>query len=145
MAWFAACLPTASWIQPGFGSHQGLHLGTSQDMTKFTEIRSSIKIHRNPQFTCIIWQNSASSSHKEEMHLTRRNATISQKFVDKKECKNSWTSRNTKTFLVTIHNLSPHSNMSIKFSSGCDHLFHEEFGNSFTNICQKWFVERMLN
>jgi hypothetical protein len=35
-------------------------------------------------------------SHKEEMHLTRRNATISQKFMDKKECKNSWTRRNEK-------------------------------------------------
>jgi hypothetical protein len=35
-------------------------------------------------------------SHKEEMHLTRRNATISQKFMDKVECKNSWTRRNAK-------------------------------------------------
>jgi hypothetical protein len=35
-------------------------------------------------------------SHKEEMHLTRRNATISQKFMDKEECKNSWTRRNAK-------------------------------------------------
>jgi hypothetical protein len=30
------------------------------------------------------------------MHLTRRNATISQKIVDKEECKNSWTRRNAK-------------------------------------------------
>jgi hypothetical protein len=30
------------------------------------------------------------------MHLTRRNATISQKFMDKEECKNSWTRRNAK-------------------------------------------------
>jgi hypothetical protein len=37
-------------------------------------------------------------SHKEEMHLTRRNATISQKFMDKAECKNSWTRRNAKIF-----------------------------------------------
>jgi hypothetical protein len=51
-----------------------------------------------------------------------------QIFMDKEECKN---------FLVTIHNLSPHSVISIKFFSGCDHLFHEEFGKSFTNICQQ--------
>jgi hypothetical protein len=68
--------------------------------------------------------NSASSSHKEEMHLPRRNATISQKFMYKEECKN---------FLVTIFNPSPHSFVSMKFSSDCDHLFHEECGNSFTN------------
>jgi hypothetical protein len=43
------------------------------------------------------------------MHLTRRNATVSQKFMDKEECKN---------FLVTIHNLSQHSSISMKFSSG---------------------------
>jgi hypothetical protein len=49
-----------------------------------------------------------------------------QKFMDKGECKK---------FLVTKHNLSPHSFMSMKFSSGCDHLFHEECGDSFTNIC----------
>jgi hypothetical protein len=55
--------------------------------------------------------------------------------MDKEECKN---------FLVTIHNLSPQSFISKKFSSGCDHLFHEEYGNSFMNICQQWFVERML-
>jgi hypothetical protein len=48
-----------------------------------------------------------------------------QKFMDKGECKN---------FLVTIHNLSPQNVISIKFSSGCDHLFHEECYNSFTNI-----------
>jgi hypothetical protein len=60
------------------------------------------------------------------MHLTRRNATIAQKFLDKEECKN---------FLVAIHNLSPHNFISMKFSSSCDHLFHEECGNSFTNIC----------
>jgi hypothetical protein len=36
-------------------------------------------------------------SHKEEMHLRRRNATISQKFMDsEEECKNSWTWRNAK-------------------------------------------------
>jgi hypothetical protein len=58
-----------------------------------------------------------------------------QKFMDKKECKN---------FLVTIHNLSPHSFISIKLSSGCDHQFHEECGNSFTNIYQQWFVESTL-
>jgi hypothetical protein len=88
------------------------------------------------------------------MHLTRRNATISQKFMDKEECKNSCTRRNVKIHgqggmqkfmdneecknsLVTIHNLSPHNFISIKVSSGCDHLFHEECGNSFTNICQQ--------
>jgi hypothetical protein len=51
-----------------------------------------------------------------------------QKFMDMEECKN---------FIVTIHNLSPHSFISIKFSSGCDHLFHEECGNSLMNICQQ--------
>jgi hypothetical protein len=61
------------------------------------------------------------------MHLTRRNATISQKCMDKEECKK---------FLVTIFNLSPHSFVSMKFSSGCDHLFHEECGNSFMSIDQ---------
>jgi hypothetical protein len=66
-------------------------------------------------------------SYKEEMHLPRGNATISQKFMDKEECKN---------FLVTKHNLSSHSFIRMKFSSGCDHLFHEECDNSFTNICQ---------
>jgi hypothetical protein len=35
-------------------------------------------------------------SHKEEMHLPRRNATISQKFMDEEEWKNSWTKRNAK-------------------------------------------------
>jgi hypothetical protein len=36
-------------------------------------------------------------SHKEEIHLPRRNATISQKFmVKEEECKNSWTRRNAK-------------------------------------------------
>jgi hypothetical protein len=36
-------------------------------------------------------------SHKEEMHLPRRNATISQKFIDnEEECKNSWTRGNAK-------------------------------------------------
>jgi hypothetical protein len=36
-------------------------------------------------------------SHKEEMHILRRNATTSQKFMDnEKECKNSWTRRNAK-------------------------------------------------
>jgi hypothetical protein len=61
------------------------------------------------------------------MHLTRRNAIISQKFMDKEECKN---------FLVTIFNLSPHSFVSMKFSTGCDHLFHEGCDNSFTKIDQ---------
>jgi hypothetical protein len=35
-------------------------------------------------------------SHKEEMRLPRRNTTISQKFMDEEECKNSWTKRNAK-------------------------------------------------
>jgi hypothetical protein len=69
----------------------------------------------------IIISQGGNASHKEECN----NIT---KFMEKEECKN---------FLVTIHNLSPHSVSSIKFSSGCDHLFHEEFGNSFTNICQQ--------
>jgi hypothetical protein len=38
-----------------------------------------------------------------------------RKFMDKEECKK---------LLVTIHNLSPHSVISI-ISSSCDHLFHE--------------------
>jgi hypothetical protein len=35
-------------------------------------------------------------SYKEEMHLLKRNATISQKIMDNEECKNSWTWRNAK-------------------------------------------------
>jgi hypothetical protein len=35
-------------------------------------------------------------SYKEEMHLLRGNATISQKFMDNEECKNSWTRSNAK-------------------------------------------------
>jgi hypothetical protein len=35
-------------------------------------------------------------SYKEETHLPRRNATISQKFMDNEECKNSWIRRNAK-------------------------------------------------
>jgi hypothetical protein len=35
-------------------------------------------------------------SYKKEMHLPRRNATISQKFMDNEERKNSWTRRNAK-------------------------------------------------
>jgi hypothetical protein len=84
-------------------------------------------------------------SHKGEIHLPRRNATISQKFMDKEECQNSWQggmqkfmdNEECKSFLVTIHNLSPHNVIDIKFSSGCDHLFHEECGNSFMNIWQQ--------
>jgi hypothetical protein len=45
-------------------------------------------------------------SYKEEMHLPRRNAIISQKFMDNEECKN---------FLVTKHNISPHSFINMKF------------------------------
>jgi hypothetical protein len=70
------------------------------------------------------------ASHKEECNnITKIHGQGGmQKFMDKEKCKN---------FLVTIHNLIPHSVISIKLSSGCDHLFHEEFGNSFTNICQQ--------
>jgi hypothetical protein len=47
-------------------------------------------MHHITKFSIII-------SHKEEMHLPRRNATISQKSMDKEEeCKNSWTRRNEK-------------------------------------------------
>jgi hypothetical protein len=53
---------------------------------------------------------------------------MSQKFIDKEECKN---------FLVTIHNLSSHNFVNMKFSSDCDHLFHEECGNSCMNIWQQ--------
>jgi hypothetical protein len=35
-------------------------------------------------------------SYKEEMHLPRRNATISQKLMDNENAKNSWTRRNAK-------------------------------------------------
>jgi hypothetical protein len=35
-------------------------------------------------------------SHKEEMHLPRRDAAISQKFMDNEECKNSRTRSNAK-------------------------------------------------
>jgi hypothetical protein len=48
--------------------------------------------------------------------------------MDKEECK---------YFLVTMHNLSPHNFISMKFSSGYDHLFNEECGNSFMNIDQQ--------
>jgi hypothetical protein len=80
------------------------------------------------KFNIIISQG-GNASHKEECNnITKIHGQGGmQKFMDKEECKN---------FLVTIHNLSPHSFISIKFSSGYDHLFHEECGNSFTNICQ---------
>jgi hypothetical protein len=48
--------------------------------------------------------------------------------MDKEEYKN---------FLVTMHNLSPHSFITMKFSPVSDHLFHEECGNSFMNIDQQ--------
>jgi hypothetical protein len=32
------------------------------------------------------------------MHIPRRNARISKKFMDNEECKNSWTRRNAKIF-----------------------------------------------
>jgi hypothetical protein len=57
-------------------------------MTKFTEVRSNIQIHRN------LHNSHASYDKIQHHHLTRRNATISQKFMDKEECK---------TFLVTMH------------------------------------------
>jgi hypothetical protein len=78
----------------------------------------------------IIISQGGNASHKEECNNIKKihGQGGMQKFMDKEECKN---------FLVTIHNLSPHSVISIKFSFGCDHLFHEECGNSFTNICQQ--------
>jgi hypothetical protein len=93
------------------------------------------------KFSIIISQG-GNASHKEECNHIKKNMDKKecnnitnihgqggmQKFMDKKECKN---------FLVTIHNLSPHSFISIKLSSGCDHQFHEECGNSFTNIYQQ--------
>jgi hypothetical protein len=45
-------------------THQELHPGTNQDMTKFTEIRSSIQIHRNPH-------NSHASYDKIQHHHLR--------------------------------------------------------------------------
>jgi hypothetical protein len=83
----AACLPAASWNQPGFGSHQGLHPGSSHDMTKFTKIRSSIQIHRNPQ-------SQASYVEIQRHHLTRKKC-ISQGGMQKYH-KNIWTRRNAK-------------------------------------------------
>jgi hypothetical protein len=88
-------------------------------------------MHHMTKFSIIISQGGMQKYHKNSW--TNRNAKIHgqggmQKFMDKEECK---------IFLVTIHNLSPHSFISIKFTSGCDHLFHEECGNSFTNICQQ--------
>jgi hypothetical protein len=71
-------------------------------------------MHHMTKFSIIISQG-GNTSHKEEcnnitkIHGQRR----MQKFMDKEECKN---------FLVTIRNLNPHSVISIKFSSGCDHL-----------------------
>jgi hypothetical protein len=62
-------------------------------------------MHHMTKFSIIISQGG--------MHRTRRNAIISQKFMDKEEYKN---------FLVTIHNLSLHSFISMKFSFGCDHI-----------------------
>jgi hypothetical protein len=81
------------------------------------------------KFSIIISQG-RNESHKEECNnITKIHGQGGmQKFMDKEEYKN---------FLVTIHNLSPHNVISIKFSSGCDHLFHEEFDNSFTNIYQQ--------
>jgi hypothetical protein len=81
------------------------------------------------KFSIIISQG-GNASHKEECNnITKIHGQEGmQEFMDKEECKN---------FLVTIHDLSPHSVISIKFSSSCDDLFHEEFGNSFTNICQQ--------
>jgi hypothetical protein len=81
------------------------------------------------KFNIIISQGGNASHREECSNITKIHGQGGmQKFMDKEECKN---------FLVTIHNLSPHNVISIKFSSGCDHLFHEEFGNSFTNICQQ--------
>jgi hypothetical protein len=76
-------------------------------------------MHHMTKFSIIISQGG--------MHLTSRIATISQKFMDREECKN---------FLITMFNLSPHSFVSMKFSSGYDHMFYEKCGNSFTNIDQ---------
>jgi hypothetical protein len=67
----------------------GTHV-SHQDITKFKKIRSNIQIDRNPQFS------HASYDKIQDHHLTRRNATISQKFMDKEECKNSSTRRNAK-------------------------------------------------
>jgi hypothetical protein len=80
------------------------------------------------KFSIIISQGGNASNKEECNNITKiRGQGGMRKFMDKEERKN---------FLVTIHNLRPHS-LSIKFSFGCDHLFHEECGNSFTNICQQ--------
>jgi hypothetical protein len=85
-------------------------------------------MHHMTKFSIIISQG-GNASHKEECNnITKIHGQGGmQKFMDKEECK---------IFLVTIHNLSPHSFINIKFSSGRDHLFHVECGNSFTNIFQ---------
>jgi hypothetical protein len=86
-------------------------------------------MHHMTKFNIIISQGGNASHTEECNNITKIHGQGGmQKFMDKEECKN---------FLVTIHNLSLHCVISIKFSSGCDHLFHEEFGNSFTNICQQ--------
>jgi hypothetical protein len=99
-------LPVASWIQIGFGSYQGLHPGTSQDMTKFTKLDPTSK------FTEI--HNSHASYDKIQHHHLTQGGNASpkeecnninkihgqggemQKFMDKEECKNSWIRRNAK-------------------------------------------------
>jgi hypothetical protein len=80
------------------------------------------------KFSIIISQG-GNVSHKEECNnITKIHGQGGmKKFMDKEECKN---------FLVTIHNLSPHSIISQKIFSGCDHLFHEECGNPSMNTCQ---------
>jgi hypothetical protein len=40
--------------------------------------------------------------------------------------------------------MSPHSIINMKFSTDRDHLFHEEYDSSITNIEQHVFVETML-
>jgi hypothetical protein len=79
-------LLAASWNQPGFGSHQGLHPGTSQDMIKFTKITAS-------KFTEI--HNSHASYDKIQHHHLTMKKCISQGRMQQYH-KNSWTRRNAK-------------------------------------------------
>jgi hypothetical protein len=91
--------------------------------------KSTIHMRHMTKFSIIISQG-GNASHKEEYNnITKIHVQGGmQAFMDKEECK---------SFLVAIHNLSLHSIISIKLSFGCDHLIHEEIGNSFMNICQQ--------
>jgi hypothetical protein len=89
-------------------------------MTKFSII-SQVKKHHwlDNNITTII-------------HWLYNNITYSW---DKEECEN---------FLIIAYNLSQQSIINVKFSSGSDHLVHEECGSSITNVDQHVFVETII-